>query len=1131
MASSRSDVFLRPYRGAKDDLDQFWRKFEVTATLQKWTDDTKKMENLPLFLESEAFLVWDELSDEDKKKPAEVKAALQSAFSLSPAQAYQKFVSRTLHAGESVDAYAADLKKLLKASGEKVADDGKNRVVIEQFIGGLPREYGKQLRTNGKTDCIQDCIAYVRNIRSAESSSGAYVAAPVSTVSVQPARGHKTKANVLCYACHNVGHFARDCPSKSHASGGSKSGSFVCHFCDEAGHIKRDCPEYAKWSKERKRGTAAAVPVVETPEKCLCLPSAGHGELPRIFVDLACPSRPLDVHRAKAVVDTCASRSLMAESLVRAMNLEVRPTSVSICDINNEPLKVLGMVKSCISRLDSECVYLPKCEADFLVVGDLSAVRADAVIGVDTIGAQGGVNVQFKDGELVEVVFGHRDRACPVVDNANPGSHQDAHPSRHVAVQSLDNGDVVLSSSDGSVRWKADAGYWELGWVWKEGSNPLSSFGSGIGEYKRSLTEEKEKLFASEVQGWIDKGWLVKHDEGRHGSPCTVLPLLAKVQDHKSSTPVRPCLDYRAVNSQILSHPGKEAPVCGDKLRSWRQVKSPENYQLLDISKAYLQVRVHPDLHRHQIVIWKNELYVMERMGFGLSIAPKYMDMIVSWVLRDFPGSDNYVDDIFTPRHDADRVKSALQAYGFPTKPAEDVPSSRILGLQLSRDNSGEVHWQRREGVDLNLPESPTKRDVFKWAGRVIGHYPVCGWLRPACSYAKRLTGSESPWDCPADPAAVSFCRKLEHRLTTDDPSRGVWKVDRDAENVAVWCDASDLALGVVLTCGDQVLEDQCWLRPVGDKKHINVAELTAVVEGISLAISYGMKKFTLFTDSRTVYGWLTSLLQNTKRVNVGGLYEVVVQRRLQVVEDLVVMSGLMIDVQWIATDKNKADRLTRVPSAWRQPNKSAEVVGATPTVKRPELTLPPPVSLDRVKAEQMADASICEVVEQITGGSEVKNARFKRVRQQLRVRDGMLYRTRQDPVDGVVEVPVLPRTLEDIVVCKSHEATGHGNWEIMWRSLANCCYFPGMAAACQEYVQKCPLCAAASPAGVPVLPTVRNDVPLCPWDIVQIDTLELGPSKSEAYHCVLVCLDMFSKWLKWCPCHSMMGQVLLTRF
>ena len=278
---------------------------------------------------------------------------------------------------------------------------------------------------------------------------------------------------------------------------------------------------------------------------------------------------------------------------------------------------------------------------------------------------------------------------------------------------------------------------------------------SGVGQYSRTkLSPEQEVKFCSEVDAWIDNGWLVPYGAARHGPPGAVLPLLAVCQEHKAMTPVRPCLDYRLLNSCIVSNQGKDAPVSAEKIRKWRQRHGQS--KVIDIRKAYLNVRVHPELQRFLMMVWEGRQYVIERMGFGLAVAPKLMDAIVRWVVRSFPETDRGV-----------------------------------------------------------------------WAV----------------------------------------------------PSTDCWKL---------WCDASGIAYGVVLQGGKDVLEDQCWLRPGEDKRHINVAELDAVIKGLNLACSWGLEKLTVVTDSQTIFGWLRSLLGDVKRVKASGVYQVLVQRRLQMIDDIV---------------------------------------------------------------------------------------------------------------------------------------------------------------------------------------------------------------------------------------------------
>ena len=375
---------------------------------------------------------------------------------------------------------------------------------------------------------------------------------------------------------------------------------------------------------------------------------------------------------------------------------------------------------------------------------------------------------------------------------------------------------------------------------------------------------------------------------------------------------------YRLLNDNLLSHPGTEAPACGETIQKWRQAGLPDNYRLIDISKAYLQVHLSPELQKYQCVVWQEKLYVLERMGFGLSVAPKAMDLIVKWATREIPGIDNYVDDLFVPESLVKEAKEKLLSFGLPTKPEEEAVHARVLGLQMHENEDGSVPWKRREGVCLELPTKPTKRQLFSWCGRLIGHYPVCGWVRPACAFVKRLAGmSDVGWDEAVPKSVVQCCSEIARRMSNEDPVRGMWYVDPASDNWMVWCDASSLATAAVLTQDGKIIEDGAWLREKTDKRHINVAELEAALKGIDLAIRWNVKKVKLATDSKTVAGWLRSVLSNIQRVKVGGLHESLVRLRLQVVADTIAVTGMRVSVEWVSTDVNLADGLTRVPSTW----------------------------------------------------------------------------------------------------------------------------------------------------------------------------------------------------------------------
>ena len=153
-------------------------------------------------------------------------------------------------------------------------------------------------------------------------------------------------------------------------------------------------------------------------------------------------------------------------------------------------------------------------------------------------------------------------------------------------------------------------------------------------------------------------------------------------------------------------------------------------------------------------------------------------------------------------------------------------------------------------------------------------------------------------------------------RITKEDPVRGRWAVCNTTKGT-VWCDASSIALGVVLEIDTVEVEDAAWLRKKDDFNHINVAELEAVVKGVNLAVKWGLSEITVVTDSATVYSWINLSLTEERRIKSKGAAEILVKRRLGVLKNLVEELNLTIEVILVSSQKNKADKMTRVKKAW----------------------------------------------------------------------------------------------------------------------------------------------------------------------------------------------------------------------
>ena len=247
---------------------------------------------------------------------------------------------------------------------------------------------------------------------------------------------------------------------------------------------------------------------------------------------------------------------------------------------------------------------------------------------------------------------------------------------------------------------------------------------------------------------------------------------------------------------------------------------------------------------------------------------------------------------------------------------------------------NGKLKWQR-DGPLPQLPHQMTRRNLFAWTGQLLGHYPVGGWLRPSCSFIKRIA-SGGDWDTEVEPQVAALARQLAERIKSEDPVQGIWEVPQTDEG-RVWCDASSIAVGVAVEIGTEIVEDACWLRPKSDSNHINLSELEAANQALKEALKWGLRKFELFTDSATVYKWLTAALSGAEPVRSQALSELLIKRRINLFKQVVQEEGITVSIRLIRSEENKADVLTRVPSNWLAVKKESIAASAIESVEQHE--------------------------------------------------------------------------------------------------------------------------------------------------------------------------------------------------
>ena len=115
---------------------------------------------------------------------------------------------------------------------------------------------------------------------------------------------------------------------------------------------------------------------------------------------------------------------------------------------------------------------------------------------------------------------------------------------------------------------------------------------------------------------------------------------------------------------------------------------------------------------------------------------------------------------------------------------------------------------------------------------------------------------------------------------------------------------------------------------------------------------------------------------------------------------------------------------------------------------------------------------------------------------QSLLVVDGVLKHSVKSPINGIVEVPVY-RSHCSNVLCRGLIL------QLVMLTGKRCgvmqlgCFFPGMAEQSQQSVRLCTVCTSANATKGASIPPSRPTTASGPWNVIQVDTLELGPNRT----------------------------------
>jgi hypothetical protein len=224
------DVIGRFSGGSNDDVTVWLRQVALVAKLQKIED---LADVLPLFLDGAAMSVYEHMKEADKGDVAKITSALKAAFCPDKFEAYEEFHTRTRRAGEPVEVFLSELRRLAALAGLET-----DALLLSAFVTGLPRTVSAQLRAVPKIGdmALDEVVSTARSLMSdvvrQEKNNNSDLlfgaVAKIETAALGKRAPSTTTRPLQCFGCGGP-HPRRLCPQRK------------CFRCGEVGHLISAC--------------------------------------------------------------------------------------------------------------------------------------------------------------------------------------------------------------------------------------------------------------------------------------------------------------------------------------------------------------------------------------------------------------------------------------------------------------------------------------------------------------------------------------------------------------------------------------------------------------------------------------------------------------------------------------------------------------------------------------------------------------------------------------------------------------------------------------------------------------------------------------------------------------------------
>ena len=563
----------------------------------------------------------------------------------------------------------------------------------------------------------------------------------------------------------------------------------------------------------------------------------------------------------------------------------------------------------------------------------------------------------------------------------------------------------------------------------------------------------------------------------------------------KKNNTIRICVDLRQVNKAVI--PDRYPLPKIDELIS--ELRNAKYFSQLDLASAYHQMLLHPKSRNLTAFITHNGVYRYKRLCFGLSSAPSAFQKMLSTILSDLKGVQNYLDDVIVygkdkVEHDKNlyEVMSKLQSCGILLnydKCKFGQSSIEFLGHKITGEGIQIDDKKCQALYDMPAPSDvKTLKSYLGLAGYFSSHIPQFASIaEPLRALLHKNTKFE--WSSKEQQSFENIRKLVKENLV-------LAMFDPDLETI-VTTDAAGGGLGAVISqikAGKEVIVSCASRTLSANEKKYSIGEKEA------LACLWACKKwhtylwgrkFTLCTDHQAL---VTLLSKGSDRAS------------MRIARWSCKLLNYNYEVKYKKGCNNiLADTLSRLPvtSSESEYDTDDEVIC--------QLTLTElckSVSLKELKKVTNDDKILNEVKTYIEHGWPKKNLSkairsFHHVKDELVICNDILMRN-----DRIV----VPDKLTSRFLYLAHES--HQGMTRTKQRLRGLYWWPQMDTQVELLVKHCTLCRCndktATPSRVPMEPV---KFPNSAWSKLAMDIV--GPFDIGSADCkyAITLIDYYSKW------------------